>query len=476
MKPLHACMIDPDLFGGTFAGPTFDAWRTVAKILDGLPLTATELALYTLLTGRTVAPTVPFTEAYAIKPRRSGGTLFFGALGLHASLTDYRDKLGPGEVATVALIASDRKQARQLMNYVKGLIEASPLIKAEVDNETAETITFKHRVRLEVHTTSFRSTRGYSYAAVILDELAYFRDDLSANPDVELIRAVRPGLANLRGRLIGLSSPHARRGHLFDMWRQYYGVDNAKVLVLQAQEPAILNPTIDPDIVARAMEEDPEAARAEWFGQFRSDVSQFLPDALIDAAVIEGRVELPHMRDRGYVAFVDVSGGVSDASVLGIAHKEPGTRGENVVLDQLIIARAPHEPHEVVARFGAVLQRFGIRHLTGDRYGAQWVSDAFKHVGIRYEASQLDKSGIYGEVSALFAAKRVELLDDKRLTTELRLLERRPRAGGRADSIDHPPRAHDDCANAACGALWLASSKVARPAGQRHRPEFSIME
>jgi hypothetical protein len=128
MKPLHACMIDPNLFGGTFAGPTFDAWRTVAKILDGLPLTEPELALYQLLTGRKVAPTVPFTEAYEIKPRRAGDTLFAGAFGLHAALGDYWDKLGPGEIATVALIASDRRQARQLMNYVKGLIEASPLI------------------------------------------------------------------------------------------------------------------------------------------------------------------------------------------------------------------------------------------------------------------------------------------------------------------------------------------------------------
>jgi hypothetical protein len=30
-------MLDPDQFGGMFAGPTFDARRTVAKILDGLP-------------------------------------------------------------------------------------------------------------------------------------------------------------------------------------------------------------------------------------------------------------------------------------------------------------------------------------------------------------------------------------------------------------------------------------------------------
>ena len=57
------------------------------------------------------------------------------------------------------MIASDRRQARQLMNYVKGLIDDSPMIAAEVSNQTQETVTFAHRVNLEVHTTSWRSTR-----------------------------------------------------------------------------------------------------------------------------------------------------------------------------------------------------------------------------------------------------------------------------------------------------------------------------
>jgi hypothetical protein len=29
-------MLDPDLFGRTFAGPTFCAWRCLARFLDGM--------------------------------------------------------------------------------------------------------------------------------------------------------------------------------------------------------------------------------------------------------------------------------------------------------------------------------------------------------------------------------------------------------------------------------------------------------
>ena len=48
--------------------------------------------------------------------------------------------------------------------------------------------------------------------------------------------------------------------------------------------------------------------------------------------------------------------------------------------------------------------------------------------------------------------------DHRQLLTEFRQLERRPTGNGR-DIVDHPVRAHDDMANAVCGALWAASKQ-----------------
>jgi hypothetical protein len=98
IKSLYEAMLDVKLFGRTFAGPTFAAWRAVAKMIDGLPLNESELALYRQITGREAAPTAPFFEGYILKPRRAGGTLFEAAFGLHAGLCDYRKQLGPGEL------------------------------------------------------------------------------------------------------------------------------------------------------------------------------------------------------------------------------------------------------------------------------------------------------------------------------------------------------------------------------------------
>lgn len=483
MKSLYDAMLDPELFGRTFAGPTFKAWRTVAKILDALPLDPDELSLYQRVSGRSEAPVTPFREGYVVKPRRSGGTLFGAACGVHAALRDYRDQLGPGEVATVALIASDRRQARQLMNYAKGLIADSPIILAEVVNMTAESITFAHRVVLEVHVGSFRSTRGYSFACVLLDELAFYRSDFSANPDIELVRAVRPGLANLGGRLLGFSSPHARRGHLWDMYRQHYG-QQSDVLVIQAGGP-VLNPTIGAEVIDRARAEDPVAARSEWDAEFREDISQFLPDELIDRAISPNRRELPFVHGRSYVGFCDPSGGRHDAMTLAVAHAEAATvaqvEGSKVVLDRLLIERPPFQPEAVVQRFGEQLRCFGITKVYGDRYAGEWVAAAFQKYGLRYEPADLDKSAIYCEALPLFSQGRVELLDVPRLLTELRLLERRPRAGGKGDMVDHPPRSSDDAANAAMGALWLAGKRPVKtwmqpinyPAFNPFDPRFS---
>ena len=68
MKPLYDSMLDTNLLGRTFAGPTFAAWRKVAKILDAAPLNQDAHALHRELTGRDSAPREAFREAYLITP------------------------------------------------------------------------------------------------------------------------------------------------------------------------------------------------------------------------------------------------------------------------------------------------------------------------------------------------------------------------------------------------------------------------
>jgi hypothetical protein len=230
----------------------------------------------------------------------------------------------------------------------------------------------------------------------------------------------------------------------------------SRVLYLQGPSE-LLNPTLDKGVIAAAYEDDPEAARAEWGGQFRQDVTAYLPDDAIQAALCPGersRVRLPELL---YVGFVDAAGGGGvDAMTCAVAHQ--GERGR-VFADQLIAIDPPFDTESAVERCAMLLKAYGITQAQSDRYAGLWPAQSFARHGITLIPCELDKSAIYREVAPLFVSRLVSLVDDTRLEVELRALERTPRAGGRPDAIDHPSGqgSHDDRVNAVAGALWMAS-------------------
>jgi hypothetical protein len=211
-----------------------------------------------------------------------------------------------------------------------------------------------------------------------------------------------------------------------------------------------MNPTLSKAIVDRAIEDDPAAAGAEYLAQFRSDIESFLAGEIIDAAVQEGRHELPPQPGTAYTAWTDPSGGRHDSFTLSIAHSENG----RLILDVCRARRPPFSPQAVIAEFASVLRSYGLSRVTGDKYGAEFVVSAFQSNGISYVASERSTSDVYLEILPYFSQGVIQLLDNRVLLNELRQLERR--TGQTKDVISHPPRGHDDSACSACGSLLLA--------------------
>lgn len=453
MIDIRQAMTDAALFGPIFGGDSFSAWRALLSGFYGLELDATELDTFKALTGRTETPQGAFLELWLAIGRRGGKSHAAAFLAVYlAAFQDYRAKLAPGEVATVMTIAADRKQARAVMRYVSGLINENPMLRRMVLRENSEQIELNNRCVIEITTASHRSVRGYTLAACICDEIAFWHQD-GANPDREIIAAIRPALATLGGRLIALSSPYAKRGVLWDTFKRAFG-DDEESRVLVAQAPSrTMNPLLPQSVVDDAMRDDAEAARAEYMAEFRSDIASFVDADLITDCIRPKPLEMHPAKGVRYVAFVDPAGGGADEFTLAIGHQER----DATIID--LVRGLRGSPAQIVQEYAAILRKYGISTVKGDRYAGRWPRDEFARFNVRYDVSEQDRSGLYLEFLAALNSGRVELPPDDKLQRQLIGLERRTGRG--RDVIDHAPGSHDDRANAVAGVVANVSRRKA---------------
>jgi len=449
-EPLGGTIVDLGQTLGVFQGPSWAGWWAFLKALFAIPLEPAELEVFRAHTGRETAPVERATEGWVIVGRRGGKSRVAALIGVFlAACRDYRAILSPGERGVVMLLAADRAQARVILHYVKALFSHARLAPL-VTRRLRDAVELKTNVVVQVYAASHKTSRGYTLVGAVLDEIAFWpTDEGSAEPDAEVVAALRPGMATVPGALlVGVSTPYAQRGVLFKTYERHYGRADSDILVWRAPSLA-MNPTIPERVVVRATEDDAVAAAAEYEAEFRRDVQSLLDVEAVRAVVVGGRRELPPVAGVTYTAFADPSGGSQDSFTLGIAH----AAGEQVVLDVVREVRPPFSPEDVVAEFAAVLATYRISEVVGDRYGGQFPQELFRKHGITYNPSERSKSDLYKELVPLVNGARVELLDVPRLLAQIVGLERRVARGGK-DSIDHGPGgAHDDLSNAAAGAL-----------------------
>lgn len=446
-------MTDPQLLGAVFGGPTWAPWRAIIATLFGRyhTLSPEAQALVRRLTARTRFPREPFAQFVVVGGRRLGKTYINALLVIFCAVfRTYR--LAPGERGVVFCLAADKKQARVLFRYVRGLLTSVPMLAALIRHETKESISLSNGIDIEIHVSSYRSLRGYTIVAAVADELAYwFSEDGSANPDTEVLNALIPAMATVQpsALLSCISSPYARRGALWDLHQRSHGKDDDSRTLCVQSATWQLNPLLPEDspLIRQAYADDPAKAAAEWGGVFRTDVESFISKEVVEACTIRGRYELPPLADTDYAAFVDPSGGSKDAFTLAIGHRDH--RSGMRVLDAVRVTKPPFAPSVVVQEYAALLRTYRIHQISGDRYAGLWPTEQFRNHGIDYEPAPLPASALYMELLPALNGGTVELLDSRQLRKELIALERRTGRG--KDHIDHAPNAHDDLAVAVAG-------------------------
>lgn len=464
---------DPDIFGSWFKNPvTWANWFVFLKVVFALPLDEAELATFQKFTGRKAPLPGGYLEATLVIGRRGGKSLILALIAAFlACFYDWSPYLTGGERGTIMVVAQDRKAARAIFRYLKGMLSI-PLLAGLIEREAQEAVDLSNGISIEILSANFRAVRSYTIVAGEIDELAFLHtDEHTANPDSEIIGAMRPAMATIPGAmLLKASSPYAKRGELWEDYKRYYGRDDADILVWKASTSE-MNPSVPASFLAREFEKDPAKARAEYDAEFRTDIEAFVSREAVEGCVIKGRYELPPTKGISYVAFVDPSGGSADSMTLAIAHRE----GDRAVLDAVREAKPPFSPEQVTAEFAKLLKTYGLKKVQGDKYAGLWPRERFEVHGITYEPSAKPKSDLYCEMLPLINGVRVELLDHPKLVTQICSLERRTARSGK-DSID--ALGHEDIANAVSGAVtglilqdWSGGQAIFAVAMQQMRAE-----
>ena len=448
---------------GQFGAPSWAAWRVVLRVIFGLPIGEAEMDLYRRLTGRSVPPSGPFREVWLICGRRAGKSIITALIAVY-QCTCRTFKRSAGELLVFMVIAGDRRQARVIKSYIAGMLRMIGALEELIETDTADGIVLSNGIRIEITTASFRTLRGYTCVGACCDEIAFWQNDDSLNPDSEILAALRPAMATQPDAiLVCLTSPYARRGEVWKAYQKHYGKDDAPVLVVKG-DTRTLNPEVPQAFLDQAYADDPAHAAAEYGAEFRTDVEGFVTMEAVEACRRRGVFELAPEAKRDYFAFTDPSGGSSDSMTLAIAYLD---------LDRVVVAAqrertAPFDPDSVVREFADVMRTYRVARVHGDRYAGEWPVERFRVHGIEYRPAERTKSELYLALLPRLNAQTIDLLDHDKTVKQLVSLERRTARGGR-ESIDHPPSGKDDVANAVAGVASLARQPKAAVA-------FSVVE
>ena len=122
-----------------------------------------------------------------------------------------------------------------------------------------------------------------------------------------------------------------------------------------------MNPTLWQADIDREMDRDPAAGLAEYYAEFRTDISAFVSQEVIEGCHARGVYELPPAADFSYLEFVDPSGGASDATALAIAHRV----SDMVGLDAAREIQPPFNPDAATTEFSTLLKAYRVAKVIG---------------------------------------------------------------------------------------------------------------
>lgn len=489
--PILLALEDDNLLGRAWqrlSGPQ----KVVIKALYGLPLTTEdEMKVWSAFQGAGVyddlgyltgltheVPYEPreYNDLWAMAGRRSGKTSEMGALvfAYECVLGGHLAYSRPG-VPTMALLVSQTKDISiKNLNAIRSTLEESPLLKGEVASWTPEQIRLKNGIVIEAVAPNMKNQRGIAVPVLGMDEVAFwYSDSESANPDYEVLRAVRPAMIQFPHRKrFAISSAYTREGILYDAvtaGTRGRSTENEKLqkrfrksLVVVATTALMANPRVRRVDLQEERDSDEEAFEREFLSRFSDTITGFLNKALIADAITPGVGEREPLPRPGqptdpsptYVTAID-TGFRRDSFACVVGHYDPV---KGVVVDAVRrftpAKGAAVNPDAVLQELAPLWAdyRIDIVHADQGQYESfQALAEKYDIVVANTDFTGTSKPKIMANLQQLVNRKKIQLLDPAVNQTaavmveELKSLERTI-LPSRAVQIKAPGTKHDDMA------------------------------
>lgn len=403
--------------------------------------------------------------------RRSGKTSLAALVGLWDCLLrrEPAGRVRRRERRFAVVVATNKDQAAICVNQARSIVEASPILSAEVVGSNSEQIEFRNGTVFRAFPCSSRAGRGWAISTLIMDEAAHFVSETEGYQTADKVwEALNPATYQFGdlARVLVLSTPYGEDGFFADLCNK---VSSGEVKGNYVHATTFeVNLSITEEMLAEEKARDPDAYAQETLAQRKGSGASYLdmdrvmavvsergplgrddifaPVAGLDPAfssdpfglAIVGRDCLDRSRIR--LAYVD--------AILPPAEKPKSFEARRQIEDRLLDEAAE------------ILRRYGVRQVVTDQYAASDVIERLqrKH-GFHVRREQMtgpSKTAIYRELRAQLYTAGLELYDDAGLLTELRRLKTNFTAGSANVVNPRVGRSHGDKAQAL--ALAVAES------------------
>ena len=437
--------------------------KTCLRTIYGLPLDPQELEIYKRASGRQTYQPVEHREASAIAGRRGGKTSKIAApIVCYEAVRDHG--LPAGEEGYVMLLAPTMKQARIAFRYIRAYLRGSRLLSRHIVSTSKDEIKLDNDIIIGCYASTYDGVRGRTIVAAICDELAFWpHEETAANPDEEVLAALRPGMITVRNaKLLKISTPYTKDGVL---WREYQQRSELDFPVLHFSSED-LNPKLQSSALEKERCRGEQTFRREYMAEFTDAISGWIVPELLDQCIVRRRTELPFTMDGVFVAVADPAFVRDDFALAILSRRDDG----RIVVHRLArwsgTKAAPLGHEDVLRQVNSILADYGINALIGDQHCFELIQQVLQRLGIYYKKYNFDsrtRPEIFANLRHLLSQRKIELLDNAELLRQLRGLQEHRNDRGQVD-IRPAAGCKDDLAVAvALGASELTKQPAGPP-------------